>query len=150
MAPPRIRKTFSGFAPDLQIDLKRPCTVEATLPPSDTSQSVPRPRELSVPVPKREQRMGEPRGVLKTPLSLNRESQREERKSVIDAVKQITGARNEVLAPGGINEEGTPEYDWDTRYDGVQGFASHLKNRVSEPSTPQRDQSPRERTQTPL
>ena len=25
MAPPRIRKTFSGFAPDLQIDLKRPC-----------------------------------------------------------------------------------------------------------------------------
>ena len=22
MAPPRIRKTFSGFAPDLQIDLK--------------------------------------------------------------------------------------------------------------------------------
>ena len=23
---PRIRKTFSGFAPDLQIDLKRPCT----------------------------------------------------------------------------------------------------------------------------
>ena len=26
MAPQRIRKTFSGFAPDLQIDLKRPCT----------------------------------------------------------------------------------------------------------------------------
>ena len=25
MAPPRIRKVFSGFAPDLQIDLKRPC-----------------------------------------------------------------------------------------------------------------------------
>ena len=25
MAPPRIRKTFSGFTPDLQIDLKRPC-----------------------------------------------------------------------------------------------------------------------------
>ena len=28
MAPPRIRKTFSGFAPDLQIDLKRPCIGE--------------------------------------------------------------------------------------------------------------------------
>ena len=25
MAPPRIRKAFSGFAPDLQIHLKRPC-----------------------------------------------------------------------------------------------------------------------------
>ena len=25
MAPPRIRKVFSGFAPDLQIDLKSPC-----------------------------------------------------------------------------------------------------------------------------
>ena len=25
MAPLQIRKTFSGFAPDLQIDLKRPC-----------------------------------------------------------------------------------------------------------------------------
>ena len=27
MAPPQIRKTFSGFAPGLQIDLKRPCTI---------------------------------------------------------------------------------------------------------------------------
>ena len=26
MAPQRIRKTFSGFTPNLQIDLKRPCT----------------------------------------------------------------------------------------------------------------------------
>ena len=26
MAPQQIWKTFSGFAPDLQIDLKRPCT----------------------------------------------------------------------------------------------------------------------------
>ena len=26
MAPPRIRKVFSGFAPDLQIYLKGPCT----------------------------------------------------------------------------------------------------------------------------
>ena len=28
MAPPRIRKVFSGFAPDLQIDLKGPCSRE--------------------------------------------------------------------------------------------------------------------------
>ena len=27
MAPPRIRKVFSGFAPDLQIDLKGPCNI---------------------------------------------------------------------------------------------------------------------------
>ena len=26
MTPPRIRKLFSGFTPDLQIDLKGPCT----------------------------------------------------------------------------------------------------------------------------
>ena len=31
----------------------------------------------------------------------------------------------------------TPEYDWDTRYDGIHGFPSHLRNRISEPSTPQ-------------
>ena len=83
------------------------------------------------------------------PLSPDRESQREERKSAIDAVKQITGVQKEALVSGNINVEDTPEYDWDTRYDGVRGFASHLKNRVSEPSTSQRNQSPRERAQTP-
>ena len=44
---------------------------------------------------------------------------------------------------------GTPEYDWDTRYDGISGFQSRLRNRVSEPSTPQRGQSPRGGPQTP-
>ena len=117
--------------------------------PTDTRQPIPKSQDLSVTISQREQRMGEPRGVLKTPLSPDRESQREERKSAIDAVKQITGTQKEVFIPGNVNVEGTPEYDWDTRYDGVQGFASHLKNRVSEPSTPQRDQSPRERAQTP-
>ena len=33
----------------------------------------------------------------------------------------------------------TLEYDWDTRYDGIQGFPSHLRNRVSEPSTLRED-----------
>ena len=42
-----------------------------------------------------------------------------------------------------------PEYDWDTRYDGISGFLSCLKNRFSEPSMPQRGQSPRGRPQTP-
>ena len=31
MAPPRIRKVFSGFAPDLQIDLKGPCNLHRQL-----------------------------------------------------------------------------------------------------------------------
>ena len=35
----------------------------------------------------------------------------------------------------------TPEYHWDTGYDGIQGFSSHLRNRVSETSTPQGGQS---------
>ena len=43
----------------------------------------------------------------------------------------------------------TPEYDWDTRYDGIQGFSSRLRNRVSETSTPQGGHSPRGRPRTP-
>ena len=31
MAPQRIWKTFSGFTPDLQIDLKRPCKIQPAL-----------------------------------------------------------------------------------------------------------------------
>ena len=45
---------------------------------------------------------------------------------------------------------GTPEYNWDTRYDGISGFPSHLAKRVSEPSTPQRGQSPRGNLKHPL
>ena len=43
----------------------------------------------------------------------------------------------------------TPEYLWDTGYDGIQGFASRLRNRVSETSTPQSGQSPKGRPKTP-
>ena len=39
--------------------------------------------------------------------------------------------------------------DWDTRYDSIHGFPSHLRNSVSEPSTPQRGQSLRGRPKTP-
>ena len=85
----------------------------------------------------------EGRFILKSPLSPNRKSQREERDSVIDAVKQITRAPKEVPRQERISIGVTPEYDWDTRYDGIQGFPSHLKNRVSEPGTPQGTQSPR-------
>ena len=107
------------------------------------------PQGPSGPTPKKEQKGGEQRAPPKSPLLPDRESQSEERKSVIDAVRQITGAHKETPAPGGIGVGDTPEYDWDTRYDGIQGFPSHLKNRVSEPSTPQRGQSPRRRPKTP-
>ena len=43
----------------------------------------------------------------------------------------------------------TPEYLWDTGYDGIQGFASRLRNRVSESSTPQSGQLPKGRPKTP-
>ena len=83
----------------------------------------------------------------KSPHSPNKESQKEERDSVIDAVKLITGAQTETPGQRRVSVGDTPEYDWDTRYDGIQGFPSHLKNRVSETSTPQGGQSPRGRPQ---
>ena len=83
------------------------------------------------------------------PHSPNKESQKEERDSVIDAVKQITGAQTENPRQGRTSTEDTPEYYWDTGYDGIRGFSSRLKNRVSETSTPQGGQSPRGRPRTP-
>ena len=85
----------------------------------------------------------------KSPHSPNQVSQKEERDSVIDAVRLITGAQTEIPGEGGVSVGNTPEYDWDTRYDGIQGFPSHLRNRVSETSTPQGGQSPRGRPRTP-
>ena len=83
------------------------------------------------------------RTAFKSPHSPDQESQREERDSVIDAVKQITGAQTETPGQGRMTAGDTPEYHWDTGYDGIQGFSSRLRNRVSEPSTPQGGQSPR-------
>ena len=84
-----------------------------------------------------------------SPHSPNQVSQKEERDSVIDVVKLITGAQTETPGEGGVSVGNTPEYDWDTRYDGIQGFPSRLRNRVSETSTPQGGQSPRGRPRTP-
>ena len=89
------------------------------------------------------------RAAFKSPHSPNQESQGEERDSVIDAVKQITGAQTETPGQGRMTVGDTPEYLWDTGYDGIQGFASHLRNRVSESSTPQSGQSPKGRPKTP-
>ena len=83
------------------------------------------------------------RTALKSPHSPDQESQREERDSVIDAVKQITGAQTQTPGQGRMTVGDTPEYHWDTGYDGIQGFSSRLRNRVSETSTPQEGQSPR-------
>ena len=89
------------------------------------------------------------RTAFKSPHSPDQESQREERDSVIDAVKQITGAQTETPGQGRMTVGDTPEYHWDTGYDGVQGFSSHLRNRVSQTSTPQGGQSPRGGPRTP-
>ena len=89
------------------------------------------------------------RTAFKSPQSPDQKSQKEERDSVIDAVKQITGAQTEIPAQGRTATEDTPEYYWDTGYDGIRGFSSHLRNRVSETSTPQGGQSPRGRPRTP-
>ena len=89
------------------------------------------------------------RTALKSPHSPNKESQKEKRDSVIDAIKLITGAQTETPGQGRVSVGDTPEYDWDARYDEIQGFPSRLKNRVSETSTPQGGQSPRGRPRTP-
>ena len=89
------------------------------------------------------------RTAFKSPHSPDEESQREERDSVINAVKQITGAQTETLGQGRMTVGDTPEYHWDTGYDGIQGFSSRLRNRVSETSTPQGGQSPRGGPRTP-
>ena len=89
------------------------------------------------------------RTAFKSSHSPDQESQREERDSVIDAVKQITGAQTETPGQGRMTVGDTPEYLWDTGYDGIQGFSSRLRNRVSETSTPQGGQSPRGRPRTP-
>ena len=119
------------------------------LPEEGIGRVAPSPRRPQGSTLKGEQKGREDRVLPTSPLSPDRESQSEERKSVIDTVKQITGAKERTLAPEGISIGDTPEYDWNTRYDGIRGISSHLRNRVSEPSTPQRGQSPRGRPMTP-
>ena len=95
--------------------------------------------------PERQERKASPR----SPLSPDHKSQKAERDSAIDPVKQITGVQKGTSNKEGPSITGTPEYDWDPRYDGIQGFPSRLRNRVSEPSTPQRGQLPRSGPKTP-
>ena len=60
----------------------------------------------------------------RSPLSPDKESQNEETKSVINAVKQITRAQERSPRREGVTTSNTPEYDWDSRYDGIHGFST--------------------------
>ena len=83
-------------------------------------------------------------------LSPDEDVQKRDRDAAIEAVRKInktsggTPNRWGVSANHSMNITGTPRYDWDAGYDGIQGFATQLRNRVSEPPTPQRRLSPRQ------
>ena len=101
--------------------------------------------------PQREWRKRISRGGSKaSSLSPDEEVQKEDREAAIEAVRKITEAAKSTpkgrgtLTDPSMNITGTPRYDWDARYDGVQGFATQLRNRVSDPPTPQRQLSPRQ------
>ena len=101
--------------------------------------------------PQRDWRKRTSRGGSKaSSLSPDEDVQKEDREAAIEAVRKITEAAKNIPKKRGIpadhsmNITGTPRYDWDARYDGVQGFATQLRNRVSDPPTPQRQLSPRQ------
>ena len=101
--------------------------------------------------PQRGWRRGISRGGSKaSSLSPDEDAQKEDRDAAIEAVRRITGTSKSTPNKRGIPANhsmditGTPRYDWDTRYDEVQGFATQLRNRVSDPPTPQRQLSPRQ------
>ena len=64
-------------------------------------------------------------------------------------LNRLLGPKTEIPGQGRTSVGDTPEYYWDTGYDGIKGFPSRLRNRVSETSTPQGGQSPRGRPRTP-
>ena len=82
---------WSPYRPPMDSLIPPEQAVETILPRTVLDQPTPSPQKPSTPAPKREQRRGEQRGVPKTPLSLDRESQKEERKSaIVDIVEEIT------------------------------------------------------------
>ena len=56
------------------------------------------------------------------PILQTKSPKKKKETPVIDAVKLITGAQTETQGQGEVSVGDTPEYDWDTRYDGIQGF----------------------------
>ena len=68
---------------------------KVTTPERDINEALQGPRGPPVATPERKAGRWEGRSSPRSPLSPNKESQSEERKSAIDAVKQITGAQRE-------------------------------------------------------
>ena len=89
------------------------------------------------------------RAAFKSPHSPNQESQRKSETQLLMLLNRLLGPKQKIPGQGRMTVGDTPEYLWDTGYDGIQGFASRLRNRVSETSTPQSGQSPKGRPKTP-
>ena len=135
--------------PDSLIPPSRPTMTSEMEPPMERGL---KPPAMVLPEPQRRTRRVTKGGSSKasTASSPDGEAQKEERDVAIEAVREITGAPAGTPRQGrnredrSINITGTPGYDWDARYDGIQGFTTQLRNRVSDPSTPQRRPSPKQ------
>ena len=134
--------------PDVLIPPTRPTMVSEMGP--QEREGV-KPPTMVLTEPQRERRKKISRGGSNaSSLSPDEDVQKEDREAAIEAVRKITEAAKTIpkkrgtMADHSMNITGTPKYDWDARYDGVQGFATQLRNRVSEPPTPQRQLSPRQ------
>ena len=143
------RRGYSVPPPaDVLIPPARP-TMDSEMRPAEREGV--RPSTVVPTEPQRGWRKGISRGGSKaSSLSPDEDAQKEDRDAAIEAVRRITGTSKSTPNKRGIPANhsmditGTPRYDWDTRYDGVPGFATQLRNRVSDPPTPQRQLSPRQ------
>ena len=143
------RRGYSVPPPaDVLIPPARPTMDSEMRPPEREGM---RPSTVVPTEPQRGWKKGISRGGSKaSSLSPDEDVQKEDREAAIEAVRKITEAakttpkKRGTLADRSMNITGTPRYDWDVQYDGVQGFATQLRNRVSDPPTPQRQLSPRQ------
>ena len=133
---------------DVLIPPTRPTMIPDMRPPEREGV---KPPTVILTEPQRGGQKGGSRGGSKTSsLSPDEDVQKEDRDAAIEAVRKITEAsrstskKRGILTDHSMNITGTPRYDWDARYDGVQGFATQLRNRISDPPTPQRQLSPKQ------
>ena len=163
----RLTRLQASVETILEQQVQAPKRGYSVPPPEDTLIPPSRPTMVSEMGPPERGRVNPPATVLAEPQrgrckesskggsqasshSPDEEVQKEDRDAAIEAVRKITEASKETPKRWGTNAEhsmnitGTPRYDWDTGYDGIQGFASQLRNRVSEPATPQRRLSPKQ------
>ena len=143
------RRGYSVPPPaDVLIPPTRPTMVSEMGPPEREGV---KPPTMVFTEPQREGRKRISRGGSKaSSLSPDEDVQKGDREAAIEAVRKITEAAKTTPKKRGtptdlpMNITGTPRYDWDARYDGIRGFATQLRNRVSDPPTPQRQLSPRQ------